>query len=60
LVVGKIPLDELPTADTEGDADDLPGPSILYNSVKVKTVGPTPLPVVSEPLTFCLHLVVPQ
>ncbi len=57
LVVGFIEPAQLPTfPDGEAPAD-VPGTSILDNSVKVSTIGPVPIPSAVDPAAFLTSII---
>ncbi len=57
LVMGFIAPPQLPTfADGEAPAD-IPGSSILDNSVKLSTVGPVPIPRSVDPVAFLKSII---
>ena len=52
LVGGLIPFDQLPAFPEGAAPADLPGSSILDNSVQILSVGPVPIPQTLEPIAF--------
>jgi len=57
FAAGYIPLEKLPAFPDDQAPEDLPGSDILENSVKITTIGPTPLPSQFDSLQFLKYII---